>query len=88
MLSNLVALIAIISLFNATVIITLHKWNWFEWYEARKPKWLKWFKQCVFCFGFRLAIFEIILIAFIMPSWYLIIVPYCCASLTYLIVAK
>jgi hypothetical protein len=84
----IICLIAIISLFNATLIFSLRKWGWFEWYETYKPVWLKWVKQCVFCFGFRVAAVEIILLSFWVPSWFFIIIPFCAASLTFLIVSK
>ena len=84
----LCCLIAIISLLNVTIILVLSTWGWFNWYEARKPSWLKWVKPCIFCFGFRLAVVEIVILAIFIPSWGLVIVPFCCASLTFIIVSK
>lgn len=84
----LLCTIVVVSLFNATLILTLQKWGWFDYYEAHKPVWLKWVKQCVFCFGFRMAVIEVIIIACFIPSWFLIVVPFCCTSLTFLIVSK
>ena len=81
-------IILILSLLNASLIFCLQKWGWFQWYETRKPKWLLWVKQCFFCFGFRLAAIEVILLAISQHcyTWEWLYVPLCCAALTYLIV--
>ena len=83
-------IILIISLLNATLIYCLNKWGWFDWYETRKPKWLLWCKPCFFCFGFRLAMVEVFLLVLYLQfyTWQWFYVPFCCASLTFLVVKK
>lgn len=76
-------LIILLSLFNATVIITFRKWGVFEYIHTYKPVWLKWYPDCEFCYGFQLAVLESIAFCISSPSWLYIAVPLCCASLTY-----
>jgi hypothetical protein len=80
------ALISILSLINSTLLFCLNMWNVFNWYIAHRPKWMNWLKHCFFCYGFRFAVYECLVIAILFfQSWHLLYVPFACASLTFLI---
>jgi hypothetical protein len=77
--------IMIISFFNATIIYTLNKWGFWNWVQTYKRGLMKWYPECFFCYGFHLAVIEIPIIVLFAPSWHLLYVPFCCASLTWVI---
>jgi len=71
--------IVILILLNTTLLHCASKWKILEWFALHRKSWMP-SADCFLCLSFWMGVIQALVFCIYVPSWWLLLLPFCVAS--------